>query len=261
MGFFTASSRIGQDIIRLRYLFVNVFFVGTADNWVLVDGGLKGCANSVISTAERFFGKNNPPKAIILTHGHFDHVGAFPSILKKWNVPVYATRKEMPFLTGQQSYPSPDPTVGKGLMALLSFSYPKKPIDLRPHIQELPADGSVPFMPGWRWIATPGHTPGHMSLFRDEDRALITGDAFVTTKQESFFSVLTQHQKVYGPPSYFTPDWIAAKKSVETLAALNPSLAATGHGLPMSGDKLTRQLQTLADGFEVLAVPAQGKYV
>ena len=40
-------------------------------------------------------------------------------------------------------------------------------------------------MPGWRWVHTPGHTAGHVSLFRDADRTLIAGDAFVTTKQES----------------------------------------------------------------------------
>ena len=64
-------------------------------------------------------------------------------------------------------------------------------------------------MQGWRWIFTPGHSPGHISLFRDSDRTLIVGDAFVTTKQESLMSVMTQRMEMHGPPMYFTPDWPA----------------------------------------------------
>lgn len=261
MGFFTAYSHIRQDIVRLRYLFANFFFVGTKESWVLIDTGIHGAAPFIVKTAASIFGKNSIPKAIILTHGHFDHVGAFPEILKIWNIPVYAHKAEMPYLTGMSSYPPPDPTVGKGLMASLSFAYPKKPIDLRPNTQELPDDGSVPFMSGWRTVHTPGHTPGHVSFFREEDRTLIAGDAFVTTKQESFFSVLTQRRKVHGPPSYFTPDWQNAKHSVEALAALQPDLAAAGHGMPMSGEKLQKQLGYLALSFDKTAIPAHGKYI
>ncbi|OLO27054.1 hypothetical protein BTR23_21210 [Alkalihalophilus pseudofirmus] len=60
-------------------------------------------------------------------------------------------------------------------------------------------------MEAFRWIHSPGHTPGHVSLFRDADRTLIVGDAFVTIKQESLYSVITQEQQISGPPRYFTP--------------------------------------------------------
>src|ERR671919_701782 len=89
-------------------------------------------------------------------------------------------------------------------------------------IRPLPVDGSIPAMPGWRWIHTPGHSPGHVSLFRDSDRTLIAGDAFVTTKQESAIAALTNRPEIHGPPAYFTPDWTASRRSVERLAALEP---------------------------------------
>ncbi|MEJ7619173.1 MAG: MBL fold metallo-hydrolase [Pyrinomonadaceae bacterium] len=147
-------------------------------------------------------------------------------------------------------------------MARLSFLYPKKPIDLgAQRVRPFPADGSVPGMPGWRWIHTPGHAPGHVSLFRDGDRTLIAGDAFVTTKQESAVAVLTQKQEVHGPPMYFTPDWGAARDSVVRLAALRPEVAATGHGVPMRGAEMLRQLDELARDFDRLAMPAHGRYV
>ena len=78
---------------------------------------------------------------------------------------------------------------------LLSFAYPNSAIDLGSRVRSLPDDGSVPHMPGWRWIHTPGHTGGHVALFRDSDRCLIAGDAFVTTRQESLYAVMTQSRR------------------------------------------------------------------
>jgi glyoxylase-like metal-dependent hydrolase (beta-lactamase superfamily II) len=252
---------VAADVVRIRYLFANLYMYGTADSWVLIDAGIQGCADDITKAAEERFGENNPPKAIILTHGHFDHVGAFPEIFERWDVPVYTHPTEVPHLTGQRDYPEPDPTVGKGAMALLSFAYPNKANDFGKRIEELPDDESIPFMPDWRWIHTPGHTNGHVSLFRDEDRLLIAGDAFVTTQQESLYQVMQQKKGVHGPPAYFTQDWIAARASVERLAALNPAVAATGHGTPMSGDELTAGLADLLANFDEVAVPDRGKYV
>ena len=79
------------------------------------------CANEIISVAEDRFGTNSRPKAIILTHGHFDHVGGIIELIKYWDVPVYAHQMEIPFLTGQQSYPEPDPTVEGGMVAKMSL--------------------------------------------------------------------------------------------------------------------------------------------
>ncbi len=181
--------------------------------------------------------------------------------VQSWDVPVYAHELELPYLTGRSSYPPGDPTVGGGLMARSAMLYPRGPIDLGRHVHALPSSGRVPSMPGWRWIHTPGHSPGHVGLFRSSDRALIAGDAFVTTKQESALAVLTQYRRVHGPPAYFTPDWSSAWRSVWQLAELEPQIAATGHGLPMYGRRLRRGLRALARQFETRAVPRQGRYV
>jgi len=261
MAITTTVERVGPDLVRVRHLIVNLYLWGTPDRWVLIDGGMPGASGPIVEAAEEHLGTGNAPDAVILTHGHFDHIGAFPGLFERWDVPVYAHPLELPFLTGQNSYPSPDPFIGDGVMPLLSVTFPRGPIDLGERVRALPQDGSIPGMEGWRWLHTPGHSAGHVSLFRDEDRTLIAGDAFVTTKQESMYSIMTQDQEVHGPPAYFTPDWPAAKRSVEMLAHLRPSLAATGHGAPMRGDDMTRQLATLAANFEAMAVPDHGKYV
>lgn len=168
---------------------------------------------------------------------------------------------EHPYLNGSASYPPPDPSVGGGLMARMSPLFPRGPFNAGPRLGPLPEDGTAPHMPGWRWIATPGHSPGHVSFWRENDRALIVGDAFVTTAQESVYAALTQETEIHGPPMYYTPDWDAARHSVQTLAKLQPELAVTGHGRPLRGPQLRSGLDELARGFDNIAVPKQGRYV
>jgi glyoxylase-like metal-dependent hydrolase (beta-lactamase superfamily II) len=261
MAVTTTVDEVTSDLTRLRFLIVNLYLCGSPGSWVLIDAGLQGSAGTIVDTARERFGPGAGPQAIILTHGHFDHVGAFPELFEHWDVPVYAHRLELPHLMGQADYPPPDPTVGGGAMALMSFAYPNRAIDLGARVRSLPDDGSVPHMPGWRWLHTPGHTAGHVSLFRDDDRCLIAGDAFVTTKQESLYAVVTQEPEVHGPPAYFTPDWANARRSVERLAALRPALAATGHGPPIGGPELNDGLEKLVREFDRIAVPERGRYV
>lgn len=242
---------------------VNISLVGypESDELVLVDAGMPKSANEIISVIEERFGPNSRPKAIILTHGHFDHVGGLIELVKHWEVPVYAHQLEMPFLTGQKSYPEPDPTVEGGLVAKMSPSFPNEPINLGSSVQTLPSDGTIPHMPGFRWIHTPGHSPGHISLFRESDGALIAGDAFTTVKQEYMYKVFTQELEISGPPRYLTTDWEAAKQSVIKLKDLKPKVAVTGHGLPMSGEVLTTSLSKLVNEFDQIAIPDYGRYV
>jgi glyoxylase-like metal-dependent hydrolase (beta-lactamase superfamily II) len=255
---------VAPDVACLQLPLVNVYFVGEPRaqdrTWVLVDAGLRVSRSRIRRAAEERFGPGSRPAAIVLTHGHFDHVGALLELGEDWDVPVYAHHLEMPFLTGRSSYPPPDPAVGGGAIAFFSRVFPRAPIDVGHRLRPLPA-GALPAMPGWRWIHTPGHTAGHISLFRDADRTLIAGDAFVTTKQESALAVLGQRQQVHRPPAYYTSDWRAARESVETLAGLRPEVAATGHGAPMRGERMRAQLQALLRDWDRTAVPSHGRYI
>jgi glyoxylase-like metal-dependent hydrolase (beta-lactamase superfamily II) len=252
------------DVAWLRTAIVNVAFLGAPDagegRWILVDAGMPGNAHRIARAAQLRYGDTRPA-AIVLTHGHFDHVGSLRALSERWEVPVYAHPLELPYLTGQSAYPPPDPSVGGGAMARLSPLFPPGPFDFAGRVRALPEDGTVPGAPGWRWLHTPGHAPGHVSLLRDADRTLIAGDALVTTKQESALAVLTQHLELHGPPTYFTCDWDAARESVRALADFDPEVALTGHGRPLEGAALRDGLRDLARDFDQVARPSHGRYV
>lgn len=255
---------VAPGVWRIKDVFVNMYILQNVEGteWVLVDAGLSKSSSLKIKKAvEQVFGSVSRPKAIIMTHGHFDHRGSLLQLADDWGSPIYCHHMEVPYLTGKASYPPADPTVGGGMMTYMSFIYPRRPINVEAHLRELPENGSIPELTEWRWLHTPGHTPGHISLFRDRDGVLIAGDAVVTTKQESVYSVATQAPIVSSPPKYFTPDWGAAARSVRMLADLEPNVVATGHGQSLYGDRARKGLHKMAKEFWILGMPIKGRYV
>lgn len=259
------THEIAPDLAYRRLAIVNAVFFGPPGagdrGWVLIDTGVMGTTVLITGAAEARFGKDARPSAIIMTHGHFDHVGGLEELSERWQAPVYAHQLERPYLDGSASYPPPDPSVGGGLMSRLSPLYPRGPVNVSHWLHDLPADASVPEMPGWKWLHTPGHTPGHVSFWREADRTIIAGDAFITTRQESAYAVTVQEPEMHGPPMYYTTNWPNARKSVELLASLEPERAITGHGPAMQGAGMRTALHDLARDFDRVAVPEQGKYV
>jgi glyoxylase-like metal-dependent hydrolase (beta-lactamase superfamily II) len=253
---------VAPDVAYYTDQIVNLVMIGApGGDWVLVDAGMPRSGSDIRKAAEERFGTSKPPLAILLTHGHFDHVGSIVDLVLEWNVPVYAHPAEAPFLTGQQAYPEPDTSVEGGMLAKISSYYPNEPINISEALQPLPYDGSVPHLPGWRWMHVPGHTPGQVAFFRERDRLLISADAFVTVRQDSMYRVLMQKKEVCGPPVYLTTDWNAAYESVKRLAALNPETVIAGHGTAMHGTELKEGLENLLRNWQEEAVPDHGKWV
>lgn len=257
---------LAEDVAGRKVLYVNHYFIGFpgANNpWVLVDAGLPGASKRILKDAEELFGENNPPLAIILTHGHFDHVGTLPDLLKEWpQVQVYVHPLEMPFLTGRAKYPNSALEDSTITLSYMKWFFTDRPIDLGNRVHPLPVDGSIPFLRDWNYIHTPGHSPGHISLYRESDGVLIAGDAFTTTNQDAITSVLLQKKEIHGPPSYLTINWREALKSVRKISKLNPKVAGTGHGMPLQGEELTDALDELTEKFFTREIPysmAKGK--
>jgi len=252
------AKQIADGVYRLRTFIANVYFIEESDRWVLIDTGVRGYAKAIRREAARLF--RTPPLAILLTHGHFDHVGNVRTLARRWRVPIYAHPLELPYLTGRSAYAPPDGSVGGGALSWLSPFMSRGPIDLGHTVQMLPPGGIVPGLEDWQWVATPGHTPGHVSFYRPSDGVIVAGDAVTTTRQESMIAAITQRETVWRPPAFFTSDWASAQRSVERLALLEPHALASGHGRAMYGAAMREQLRDLAVNFDRI-MPAQGRYV
>jgi hydroxyacylglutathione hydrolase len=93
---------------------------------------------------------------------------------------------------------------------------------------------------GFEVLEVPGHSPGHVALWREADRVLFCGDVF--TNQ----NVWTGVPGLREPPEMFTPDPARNRDSARRLAALRPSVTLFSHGRPLRDpDKLERFAESL----------------
>ena len=252
---------VAAGVTQLRIQrFVNVYFVetGTPGEWVLIDTGLPGSAKTIIAAADELFCPGTRPEAILLTHGHLDHLGAARELADHWQVPVIVHPLELPYVTGQALYPPRDPTVG-GSLAFMSRFFPTQLPNLEDRVQALDADDpSTPFLMNWRWLHVPGHAPGQIAFFRDADGTLLGADAFATCHHDSVPAILLGVPKISRAGTPFNYDWEASRQSVQTLAALEPKAIGCGHGPVITGPAAAAGLQELATNYPS---PEHGRYV
>ncbi len=253
----SAVKEIAPNVSWLGFKIANVYFIGEKGGpWVIVDTNKPGHFEAIRAAAEEVYGPGAKPDAIILTHAHLDHYGSALPLASYWNVPVYVSKLDLPYVTGKDLPPG-DPTTD-GFFALATRFLPTSGVDLGEFVHTLPEGGSVPGLSDWQWIATPGHTPGHVSLFRESDRTLIAGDAVLTVNLDKLSDLIAQEQELSRPPTPVTYDWVAARRSVAELAKLRPRVIASGHGVPMAGEMLASDLEEFAQDF---TTPKYGRYV
>ena len=249
------TQEIARGVHWLPLRGANVYFVRSGGSWVLIDAGFPGAGRTIAEAAERLCGAAGRPGSILLTHGHPDHTGAAVGLAAAWDVPILAPAAEMPFISGTRLYPEP-------LVFWLGRVLPRRAMDalvrgsyLGDAVRPFDPQDGAPGLPDWTVVPTPGHTPGHIALFRPGDRTLITGDAVLTLAWSSrlggggagwIWDLARRKTRLSGPPTFVTCDWRDAAASVVALAELDPWVLATGHGRPLAGRQVAPALRAFA---------------
>lgn len=241
----TAVSQIARDVYDVGpwgFTQTNVYMVRTGSSWVLIDAGWARDAARIAHAANAVFG-HVAPAAILLTHCHPDHSGAAGELARMWGCPVWMHPDELPIAVGDfaamQAVAGPlDRRVILPFMSAMGRRRRQAVLtagSLADVARTFTPGSDVPCLPGWECIATPGHTPGHVSYLRSDDGVLVSGDALCTLHIDSVLGLLLQRSGLSGPPWYTTWDPTTAASSMAMLLRLQPTVIAGGHGRPLRG--------------------------
>jgi glyoxylase-like metal-dependent hydrolase (beta-lactamase superfamily II) len=207
------TTQITPTIAQLNRLhFVNAFLVREDDGFTLVDTTLGGAADDLIAAASQATGSI---RRIALTHGHGDHVGSLDSLKERLGDSVQVLMPEL------DARIHAGETVVEGKVP---GSWPK--LRTRPDVELSTGDrvGSLEV------IASPGHTPGHVSYLDGRDGTLMAGDVYTTYGR----AAVTNHFYLRFPLAAMAT-WDKAKdlESAKALRGLDPALLLVGHGPPV----------------------------
>jgi glyoxylase-like metal-dependent hydrolase (beta-lactamase superfamily II) len=216
------------DVIRNNYLgiYVNSFVIRTKNENIFIDGGLYWNKDAYLSYADE--GK---PLSLILTHGHWDHLGCV-ALLKQKGATILAHQSDDKFwkdfswhwkyLYGQYREEVQIPEARKSMFW--------DSIGQTVEVDKYLTDGAVYSMGGTDILVlhTPGHSPGHVCIFEQNTGTLFSGD---TLLGEGFFGGMPMYMDVQ---SYLS--------SMRILKELKPSAVRCNHNDLMSGTDLQKKI-------------------
>jgi glyoxylase-like metal-dependent hydrolase (beta-lactamase superfamily II) len=190
---------------------INVYLMGD----ILVDAGTRFAGSRILKQL-----KGKQVRAHALTHAHPDHQGASREVCTRLDVPLWCghadadAAEDAALIVTRMADHWINRQIGRRLAG------PGHPV-----ARKLRAGDEVG---GFTVIETPGHSVGHISFWRQSDRVLLLGDVLAN------MSFLTGLPKLREPPTFFSVDPAQNRQSARAVAALEPSLIAFGHGMPLA---------------------------
>lgn len=217
--------RIGGNSI------INSYLLEQAGEVTIIDAGVPGYYKDIAGELSAMGRTPADVRALVLTHGHTDHIGFAERLRRERGVPVSVHEADAALARGEV----PNPAKGYGpiklgpLLGFLWFSLLHGGLRT-PKLHEVATfgDGATLDVPGSpRVILTPGHTPGSAALHVPSLGALFVGDAFAT------YAVTTGARGPQVAP--FTADAAQAVGSLTRLEGISADLVLPGHGNPWTG--------------------------
>lgn len=196
--------KISPHITKLElwcFITFSAWLVKASDGVYIIDTGISLMGKTIWHEAAKL----GEVKAVLLTHGHSDHVGGLKHILHQRKLPVFAHPLELQYLEGKTPYPGRrkrEQLVQPGI------------------VQPLPADTQGDLLPISSLMPyhTPGHSPGHVGYYHAEDDVFISGDLFTS-----------KNGKLQPPMKMFTADMRQAIASAAIVSKLLPKVVSIAH--------------------------------
>ena len=196
--------KISPNIYKIEawlFMKMSAWIVTVSDGVYIVDTGMSFMGKRILKEAEKL-GK---VRGILLTHGHSDHVGGLKKILEIKKIPVYAHQDDIKYMEGKEPFP------GRKKAEFLVRPNLVQPLKM--------TDGTINQIESLMPIHTPGHSPGHVVYYHQEDHVLIGGDLFTS-----------KNGQLRKPMAMFTANMDEAIQSGRVIEELKPKLVSICHG-------------------------------
>jgi glyoxylase-like metal-dependent hydrolase (beta-lactamase superfamily II) len=225
---------VAEGVHAITRAHTNMYFIETGGRLLIVDAGLPAFWPEITAAVSDLGYGRDSIAGLLLTHGHFDHVGCAQRLRAEWQVPVYVARGDQHLAAHPYSYrhernrpgyllshPSGLPTIAAMTMA--------GALTVKGAIDTTPFPPAPPLPPGVNLIPTPGHTDGHTAVHLPNRGALLTGDALVTLDP---YTGRRGPQIIAGAA---TADSRVAISSLQALTNITATVVLPGHGAPWYG--------------------------
>lgn len=209
--------KITEGVFVVPNVLANTYILADLHGLTLIDTGLPGSQRGILRYIASLGRTARDIRRILITHADWDHIGGLSALRKASGARTYASPIEAQALAeGRASRPARLPPSTSLMRKIRRLFFAQRPF----HVDEMLTEGMVlPVLGGLRVIETPGHSPGHISLFAPDAGVLFCGD-----------SMVTDEGGIHGSRPAFTWDEAMAKEAVKTQAALGARILCSGHG-------------------------------
>ncbi|OOZ81632.1 hydrolase [Bacillus cereus] len=212
----------GVEMLQLEFqeFIIHPILLWNDEMAVLIDTGFPGQFEDIQVEMERVRVSVDKVKVVILTHQDIDHIGSLPDVLENGvsDIKVYAHELDKPYIEGD--------------LPLLKDVHVENPP--KGKVSDTVIDGQeLPYCGGIRILHTPGHTPGHISLYLKQSKTLIAGD--------SMYSVNGKLGGIHAPTTLNIKE---AQESLKKYLNLDIKSVVCYHG-GLSKENIKIQLQNL----------------